>query len=225
MKDDTLLTGYVTVRALASLSRYTLQRTTGLGYKKFWKIGDKVIERPAQFKTRQYRFAFEEVGRYLTDALKRDRMLTFSDRSLTGRHSYVGKRATLKVWHDVLDYFVKAGVVVLRWELELPLELNSELMDIPYFHGPNGEKLVRPTEEPTLGGMSFDPCLLTNEQKQELIGKPYSLSNRRQESVTVAEKHFRRIYVRLPDLLSEEAKKDAAERIMRAIALSHSKRK
>ena len=229
------------------------QSLTGFGFKKKFESGGRTIVRPDHFNTRGHKAAFEDIGNYVTNFLTRDVMIVYQDSSLSDKNSLHPKGISLSVWHEVLHFFVGEGVIVERWELRIPMSLKqpsyysktSEAWD-PYregwlrtpLHGPNGEEL-EPAKDNWISGQipdstSFNPGLLTPEQKEGLIGLSYKIyanwmtfygDEDLNAEIVIQERNFRRLFYRRRELISEEAKQRGVEKLAAAIAMSAATRK
>ncbi|MBI2473469.1 hypothetical protein HYV70_02875 [Candidatus Uhrbacteria bacterium] len=216
----------------------------GIWCKKKFVIGDRIVVRPDHFNTRAHRVAFQDVGEYVSSPLTRVLMTTYEDSYLTSEQGLQPKWIPLSVWHEVLAFFAKEGIIVERWELWLPRQLKRpsrlqgewdpyerDNLTIPQ-HTAEGDR-VQPLKSNWIQGIEpdsspFDPALMTSAQKKELVGKTYKLhSNERvlrgddsDEEVVVKESDFRRLYCRRDELISEARKDRAAKALVKAIQKS-----
>ncbi|MFA6429578.1 MAG: hypothetical protein WCV84_03725 [Patescibacteria group bacterium] len=233
------LVGLVAVKAAASVPRL-IANSVGLGFENKFTIGEKTIKRPDHFNTKAHKAAFENVGYYVTDALTRDVMIAYRDIDLATDCFLRPSGVPLAVWHEVLECFEEQGFIERRWELSLTCTL-----DMPSTHsthtyrnavswGPKGEDLERPKGD-IIGGtvpdsVPFVPSLLTEGQKQALLGTQYALhpttslawQKIEQKYVTLTAEDFARVYWRPRSLFSATEKHDAVEKVAKMVMLSHS---
>lgn len=213
---------FLLIRAVLGIPRALLRLTTGLGYRGRFTIGERTIVRPRELGSRAHKRAFEHVGDYVTSAMTRDVMLGFQDSALTDPKGMWGyHKIPLAIWREVLAFFESQGCIVRRWQLGLP-SYGSHL-SVPSW-GPGGERFEEPKQS-WVGGVipdsvAFDPALLTDEQKSDLIGKPYALhptdclewqKEKEQRYITLDEKNFVLTYFRRRKDISEAARKDGAK--------------
>lgn len=225
------LIGLIALRAVASIPR-AAANAAGFGFKKTFEIGGKTVARPERFSTKAHKRAFEDVGRYVTDALTRDVLLSYMDKDLTRKGGIFDKSdVPVEVWHEVLEFFEAEGCLFHRWELGLPSY--GEHLSVPSWTADGGRFEEKPKVSAIAGlvpdGRAFEPSLLTDEQKAELLGKPYALhpadsigpgswQKPAQEYVTLEEKHFARVFVRKREQLTEESLKKGAETLREVFA-------
>lgn len=196
----------ILARAVMGIPRAILRSMTGLGYRDRFEIGVKAVNRPAHFRSKAHKRAFEAVGRYVTDALTRDVMLSFQAKHLTDPNGLWGyHKVPLEIWREVLAWYEEQGCIVRRWQLGIPSY--GEHLHVPSWDA-RGER-VAASGDHGIGGLvpdsvAFCPSLLTDAQKAELIGKPYALhpndclswQKKGQEYVTLEDKHFELTYFR-----------------------------
>lgn len=232
-----LLIPIIAFRLVLDLPRMAANKA-GFGFKSKFALGNLVIERPAHFKSKEHKAAFENVGNYVTDPLKRDVMLVFQDRDLEKDSILHPSGIPLAVWHEVLECFAKAGMIEVRWELRIPSVFDGKLrFDRLYEHSHTipwwtadgktieGLKEVR-WEKSGPYKYEFFPNALTNEQKAALLGKEYRIEPNdtkhghwpsdkapEQEYVTLGEENFERMYFRSCKLFSEKQIEKGAEKM------------
>ena len=216
------LIALILVRAVLGIPRALLRSTIGLGYRSRFEIAGRTVERPVEFRSKAHKRAFEDVGRYVTDALTRDVMLSFQDKYLLNDTFWGRKKVPLAVWHEVLAFYAREGCIEPRWELGLPSY--GEHLSTPSW-GPQGERIGRAASNP-IGGLvpdstEFCPSLLNDGQRRDLLGKPYALhpSDTLKEKaptyVTLEERHFALTYIRPRKDLSEKSLKEGAKTLQR----------
>ncbi len=203
----------------------------------------KKIRRPRNWNDKAHKAAFENLGKYVTDALTRDVLIGFEDSSLRSENFMRPSNVPLEVWHEALDLFAREGFIVLRWKLEIPKSLTKpeyvtrsdwkpeDNIGVPN-HGPSGESLEKSKHGAISGEVPdsapFMPGLLTGDQKNELIGKPYKLhatggytfGGDPEESIIVEEKHFSKIYYRDRKLFSDKDLEKGAEKLTKILSMS-----
>jgi hypothetical protein len=249
------LSGLMAVNVVLAVPTMALN-AAGLGFRKKYRIGGRDVVRPRHFDTKAHKAAFEDVGDYITNALTRDAMISYQDDALSDGSFLRPKNVPLPVWQEVLAFFAAEGCIEGYWQLRLPrclkkpdyyryLGPNAQGWN-PYDryqlrtpqHGPGGEPLTANKESAFSGEIrdpnNYSPGMLTDEQKQALLGKPYPLypSNyepRRGEDVTeavvVEERHFSRLYYRNRAVLSEKDFRRGAKRFLTVAAMAGSGRK
>lgn len=181
-------------------------RSVGLGYTKKYLMGGKTIVRPAHFNTRAHKKAFEDVGDYVTSFLTRDVLISYQDRSLEKESFMRASGVPLAIWHEVLEFFEAEGVIVRRWELGIPQSAGG------YPYTPSCDAIGKRFEQPKAGlcgvipnSVSYDPGLLTDEQKSVLIGQQHVLHPDDCVKITAEEN------TRLVDLIKELVREHIAK--------------
>lgn len=170
-----------------------------------FEINGQVIERPPELSKTDGKHAFNEVGKYLADPSTDVLLKGFQDISLQRDQS----QTPLEVWHQVLEYFEKQGAIEKRWELRLPTDLTRpshipthwewtpEFSTRTAVHHQDGTP-ISPSSESL-----FNPRLLTDEQKDALMGSRYKLhplgaklyrKQSHEDTIVLEEKHFHMIF-------------------------------
>lgn len=179
----------------------------GIGYASEFKFGDKTVTRPSNWITRTYKAAFQIVGEYLTNPSNPTVISAEqASRLQQDKGSLFAPNIPLGVWQEVLELFEQADCLEARWQLRLP----SGDGYITPLHGQSGEDLDD----------SMCPALLTLEQVQDLVGKPYMLRPSDElvlegvntaESAVLTEANFEKCYVRQPQVLVSVSFEEARE--------------
>lgn len=229
-------------------------RSVGVGFRKKFRIGGRDIVRPKRFNTKAHKAAFENLGRYITNALARDVMISYQDDELTDKNAIlIPRNVPLAVWHEVLAFFVEEGCIERYWTLHIPSRLNEGRSYLPPdqrkawdpyaasnlrtpSHGPNGESLQRNKVGVFSGEIrdasNYSPRMLTDEQKRDLIGKPYKLypDNYRvwnnedvTETVVVEDRNFTPIHYRSRSVFSQEDLERGAELFVKLMGAASKK--
>lgn len=235
-KDIALLLGVAVVRTVAYAPK-ALAKSVGFGYEKRFELEDLVIERPEHFKSNAQKAAFEDVGRYVTDFLTRDVMLSYMDDSLTRENFLRPSNVSLPVWHEVLEYFRDQGVIEQRWELRVPHFYKWSKSISTSSYAPYWDKDGMPLDEDrgkndVIGGFipaenSYSPGLLTDEQKVSLIGVEYAMC--RVDDVpelprhTVKEEDFARVFYKNRQALTDKSKEEGAETFAKVIIAANNR--
>lgn len=213
----------------------------GGGYRSKYEVGGRTIERPQRFASKAHKAAFENVGDYVSNALTRDVMLAFQDRSLSQENFLRPKGVPMEVWHQVLEFFTEAGLIERYWEMRLPsfdgkYALGEHSYQTPGWHA-DGTRITDKAQDTVIGGevpgsTPFSPGLLTVGQKDDLLGTQYalmytdcldwhsSIDDRRgiQRYVTLGEEHFKPIYVRNRSILGDKELNEGAKRLAKVFA-------
>lgn len=192
-----------------------------------FEVNGKTIYRPGRFRTRQQKNAFQDVGRYVTDALTRNVMLAYQDSSLSNENSLSGRdKIPLDVWHEVLEFYRNQGVIEQRWELRIPRWRDYDgTIDASCHYAPSWDKDGKPLDEDrgkdTLRGFipaegSYTPGLLTDEQRESLIGVDYAMHRPKegeevQHRHSVTEQDFSRLFYRPSEVLTQESYEKGAK--------------
>lgn len=172
-------------------------RLFGLCYEsKFVSANRHVIKRPIYFWTVGQKAAFENLGRYLTNQFSAAELKTYKDDVLTLSHLPLSngfsakqrkslnlslpKGVSLKQWHQVIQFFIKEGWIREYWGLKIPISYNPRLtkQTASPNHLPDGSPLAQNCYGSQIGYFpttTFNPHFLTDEQREELIGKPYQI--------------------------------------------------
>ena len=225
-----VLLGFLIVGRLILGTPRMIANAVGLWYDSEFTLGGKTVKRPERFNTKAHKAAFEDVGRYVTDALTRDVMLSYIDRDLKKGSFLRPEGVPMEVWHQVLQFFADEGLIQGRWELRLP-PYDGKVHNDWSYQTPawlaDGTRIGL-TEQTVIGGVvpdsaPFMPSLLTEEQKQGLIGTQYALTytdcldyswhKEGQKYVQLADEHFGRVYVRDRKALSSEQTTDGAYKL------------
>lgn len=230
-------------------------RSVGVGFRKKFRIGGRDIVRPKRFNTKAHKAAFENLGRYITNALTRDVMISYQDDKLTDKNAIlIPRNVPLTVWHEVLAFFVEQGCIERYWTLRIPSRLNErsysyvppgqrEAWD-PYAainlripsHGPHGEPLQHNKVSAIAGVIrdanNYSPGMLTDEQKRDLLGKPYKLypdsyrvwnNEDVTETVVVEDRNFTPIHYRSRSVFSQEDLEHGAELFVKVMGAASKK--
>lgn len=218
-----------------------IANAAGFWYESKFTLGNVTVERPERFNTKAHKAAFENVGRYVTNAMTRDVMISFLDRDLQQENFLRPKGVPLEVWHEVLEFFADMGFIQRRWEMRLP-PYDGKVTSPWSYQTPawlaDGTRMEAP-KQTVIGGVvpdsePFMPGLLTEEQKQSMLGTQYALTytdcvgwihKDGQKYVTLADEHFGRIYFRDRKHLSDEQRTEGAYKVATAIALSQAAQK
>ena len=216
-----LLIPIIIVKVVASLPRMAAN-SVGLCFESKFEIGGRTIERPKHFSSKNHKAAFEDVGQYVGNFLTRDVMLCYQDRSLQGKHTLTPKGIPLEVWHEVLEYFAEQGFIERFWEMRLPPweKDSTQTWNYEIYWHADGTRIERRPAVNVISGevpgsSPFTPGLLTEAQKQGLIGTQYALTptdclhfhwykNQGQRYAEVTDDNFTRKYVRNRKILSEK---------------------
>lgn len=234
MSDTRLIAILVGSSLLHALT--TIAQSVGIGCPAEFKVGDKTIKRPKHFDSIAHQKAFASVGTYISSPNSPNDLRLFQDASLLQKDNrMLPSGVSLAVWHEVLKFFAEQGILVERWELKIPTSdaPDALLIRTPH-HMPNGDELdwakkgVIETDK-VVAQELFCPGLLTTEQKDGLLGKPYRLYRRlwlkpeeaegAASQVIVEERHLSRVYYRPSNLLSEEVLEAGAIKIIAALGL------
>ncbi len=148
----------------------------GLGFHWFYleskfKFKTKTIKRPQDFKSRELREAFDEIGARAANLIGPDgqedgywfdpvkfwffRRITTDVREIEARQR-------------VLDFFVSEGILLKRWRLGMGPE--NSITNPCRKHAPYWD-----AEGNRLADSGMKPTLLTDEEKAALIGKDYAV--------------------------------------------------
>lgn len=226
--------------AIASVPK-AIVNAFGGGYRSRYEVGGRVIERPKDFGTKAHKAAFENVGDYVSSALTRDVMISFQDRSLSQESFLRPKGVPMEVWHQVLECFTEAGLIERYWEMRLPsfdgkYALGEHSYQTPGWY-PDGTRITDKAQVTVIGGevpgsTPFSPGLLTAGQKQALLGTTYALmytdclywregidgERGVQRYVTLAEEHFKPIYVRNRSVLGAKELDEGVQKLAKVLA-------
>lgn len=235
VKETFRLAAVVTVAVIANMPRY-VANSVGLGYRSRYELGGRHIERPENFRTKAHKAAFENVGDYVCNALTRDVMICYRDRDLSQESFLRPKNVPIEVWHQILECFANAGFIQKRWELRLPSfdgdRTLGEWSDQTPGWWADGSRIQ--TTSNVDGISTYDPSLLTDEQKAQLLGTRYALTYTdclqyswhggdrdkpgEQRYVSLSEDHFKPIYVRERSMLSEKQIDEGVDRLTKALS-------
>jgi hypothetical protein len=191
-----------------------LANSLGFGFTKKFVIAGRVIDRPQNFNTKSYKAAFEIVGRYITDALVRDEMISFRESYLKRDDFWrYNKIAPLHIWAEVLEFFAKKGCIRQYWALGLPddKEGNINFYGSPYWDA-NGNRLERPRQSVITGIIPSDvfyPGMLTDEQKFQILENGLYAdgpNDCREKTILlpITEANFEKVYYRDRSVLSDQ---------------------
>lgn len=125
---------------------------------------------PERFQGIHYKPWFEDVAKTVsTRAGQRGQV----QGHLAETHLRAYNKGRLEVYREILEWFAGEGFLERRWKLLIPSPIspNSDYRSTPY-HDKDGNRLGRLDKE----GVQWNPYLLTEEQKAELIGVQYPLS-------------------------------------------------
>lgn len=184
----------------------------GVGYKDGFELNGRKIIRPTRFYTQAYKAAFEIIGEFLTQKDTPNVLPVFdSAQEATKKNFLLPSSVPANVLNEVLEFFAGEGLLEKRWQLILTDGLTPA-------HDPGGKDLETPNY--TLEGfvlpysVEFSPEFLTEDQKTQLIGKPYLLYPVGDsapgevvtgESVVVSQSNFTPTYIRTGLVLSEKS--------------------
>ena len=235
-----------TVTLIGGMIAYAMVRTAptqilnvfGLGYKKRFELADKVIERPEKHNTRAHKKAFEDVGRYVSDALTRDVMISYEDSSLKQESFLRPKKVSMEVWHEVLDHFKEEGLIEERYTLKIPTinwydgKVSENKYSPKWDKDGNSLDKERAINSPIAGYIpkdgAYDPCLMTKEQKNALVGIEYAMkeneNNKKgqhelfKEEVQrhkITKDDFTKVFYRDRRILTEKSCKEGGEKLLK----------
>jgi len=210
-----ILGGLVSVLALPLVAIRALG--IGVGYKNEFLLNGRKIIRPNRFYTQAYKAAFELIGEFLSQKDTPNVLPVFESAQQASKKNFLlPSEIPASVLNEVLEFFTGEGLFEKRWQLNLADGLTPA-------HDPGGKDLVVPNY--TSKGfilpysVEFSPEFLTDDQKTQLIGKPYLLYPVEEpapgkvvggESIVISESNFTPTYIRTGLVLSELADSQVA---------------
>lgn len=187
----------------------------GLGYRRKFRLFNTTIVRPKEYTDKFRKVAFERVGKWIE--YHRKSVVRMEDIEFARRYTQESLNIPLEIWREVLEYFKKQGVVESRWRLKIPVTQNPAVIDDPDYnpeiqshiptHYADGSPIPNLNSPGWQTCVPDNPAVLTEEAKQDLLGKPYKLQTNGNfirykpdstpdDFVIIAEHHFRHIYFR-----------------------------
>jgi hypothetical protein len=128
------------------------------------------------------------LGSYLTNPLTRSELISFTDISLQKPDIFRPKNVSLQEWHDVIAFYAREGWLLKRWGLEIPNSDNPKwCARYTPDHNAEGESVDIGRDNicgPFLKNGVWNPYFLSDEEKQELIGKPYRIYSNKTVNAT-----------------------------------------
>lgn len=200
----------------------------GIGCRSTFEINGRTVRRPERFRSGAHKRAFAAAGERITDAINHNFMENMTDefiRNDTGWMYGKARMAPLEVWREVLSWYAAEECIFPRWQLGFPRY--GQPFYVPDW-GPDGAFTrfrvweAKDVPDPSV----FCPNLVTDQQREALIGTNYPTSSNSGEpgAVVLTEDNFRRVYFRPRHVISKADLRKAGNAMARGVAVAAARR-